>query len=217
MSDQWGDPDPLRAWQPGGPPAPSAPPPPPYFPQPGWGPPAWVPPPLPPPVPWLPRIVAALRTAVPTILLLVLLGAPVALLWHAVAPGIDVAKTAQGPVPSAVESSQVFAVDGSYVAVTLVVGLLLGAGAWPLLRRRGPAGPVALAIGATTAAYVTAAVGNRIVVDRYLYDQCRKGCYVYTGTLHLHAYAAVVVWPAATVAVFALLTWLADRDPAPTP
>lgn len=171
--------------------------------------PGWVPPP---PEPRWPKVRAGLVAGVAAALLVILLGAPVAFLWRAVAPAIDVARTAQGPQPTAVESSQVFAVDGSYAVVTIGIGVLAGIAAWPLLRGRGPAGPAGLAAGGLVAAYVTSAVGDRIVVDRYLYAQCRAGCYVYTGTLRLHAHAAVVLWPAAMLAAFALLTFFFDRE-----
>jgi hypothetical protein len=163
---------------------------------------------------WAPPALTALGATVA----LVLLGAPLALLWRAFAPVVAVAHTAGGPQPVAPESNQMFAVDGRFVLVTLVVGALLGAASWYALRERGPAAPVGLAAGGLLAALVMSAVGRRIVVDRYLYDFCHGKdvrCIVYDGTLHLHATAAIVVLPVALLAAFMAMTFLFDQDPSP--
>lgn len=211
MTDTWGDPDPTRVWQPGttAEPAPGAWPPPP-----GSWPDAWVPPEPQPREPLGPRLRAAAYVVLWTVPLLVLLGAPVAFLWRAVAPDVGILHAASGPQPVAPESSQVFGVDGSFILVTLVVGLLTGALAWVWLRRRGPAGAGALAVGCLLAALVTDGVGRKIVTDKYLYDFChvKAHCLVYSGTLQLHATAAVVVWPAAALAMFAVLMLRTGED-----
>jgi hypothetical protein len=217
VSDAWGDPDPSRAWRPGAgdPPAPS---PPPYYPLPGeqLGP--WVPPPA---APLSERLRAATResrVAAATAAYVALLGAPTAFLWRAFAPTVEIAHTASGPQPVAAESSQLFGVDGSFVLLTLAVGLVTGALAWLVLRRRGqtgPAGPFGLAAGGLLAALAASGVGRKMIVDRYLYDFCHaRGarCFVYSGTLRLQSFAAVVVWPAAMLAAFAILTLFFTRD-----
>jgi hypothetical protein len=159
------------------------------------------------------------ETVLGTVALVTLLGAPVAFLWRSLAPRAEILHTASGPQPVAPESNQLFAVDGWYVVATLLAGLLCGLAGWVLLRRRGPAGPISLAAGATVAALVTKAVGGRLVIDRYLYDFCHGRdvqCLVYSGTLKLNAIAAIVVWPLAAMVVFAVLTLALDRDdPAP--
>lgn len=235
VTDTWGDPDPGRVWQPGvgqtaPPPAPGQWPPPapgqapapypapgqvPYYP--GYGLPApWA---APPRDPWRVVLLRVVRSDLPvfaaTVTALVLLGAPFALLWRAFAPHAVILHTASGPQPAAPESSQMFAVDGSFAVVSAVAGLALGVLLWVLLRRRGPAAPLGIAAGGVLAAWIASAVGRRMVVDRYLYDFCHRGdikCIVYDGTLHLHALPALVVLPVALLVAFAGLTMAFDRE-----
>ena len=154
--------------------------------------------------------VAPMRTFLTTVAGTVLLGAPLALLWRAVANPPVIQRTASGPVPVAPESNQVFAVDGAFIVVTLVAGAIAGAFAWLLLRDRGPAGPFGLAGGGLLAAFVTVAVGKRLVIDDYLHSVC-SDCLVYDGTLHLYSTAAVIVLPVAMLTAFALMTFFLDK------
>lgn len=232
VTEKWGDPDPARAWR-AGVAAPeradgdaggdsdgdsdeerwS------YFPPPG----AAVTPWEPPLAPALPeRALAFLKVLWPhartfgvTTAVLVLLGAPLALVWRAVAPVAVVLQTENGPQPAAPESNQMFAVDGWFVLVMLIAGSVVGAFAWLALRDRGPGAPLGLAAGGLLAAAVTAEVGKMMVVDRYLYDFCHQpdvGCIVYDGTLHLHSTPAVVVLPVALLTGFVLMTFFFDTD-----
>lgn len=203
VTDSWGDPDPGRAWQKSnGDPADEqwA-----YFP-----PPDQQPMPAPPPVPWQQRVLPHAVTFGVTTVVLVLLGAPLALLWRAFATPPVVQRTASGPIPTAPESSQVFAVDGSYMVVTLVAGAILGALAWWWLRERGPAAPFGLAAGGLLAAQIMATVGRRMVVDPYLHSVCAD-CLVYDGTLHLQSTAAIVVLPVALLSAFAAATFFREK------
>ena len=209
MTENWGDPDPNRTWRQGTEPPPAdqwS-----YFPPPGMAPTPWQPPV---PEPLLPRLLRAGTTFAATTGVVVLLGAPLALLWRAVAPTAVILRTADGPQPAAPESDQVFATDGWFVLVSLVVGAVVGALAWFALRSRGPAAPTGLAAGGLLAGLVAAAVGRRLVVDQYLYDFCHAPgvrCLIYDGTLYLHATAAVVVLPAAMLTAFVLMTFVFDR------
>jgi hypothetical protein len=200
VTHDWADPDPNRTWTPGVVPYYAAPVPP------------WQPPPA---VPFHQRVLPPVGTFGVTTAVLVLLGGPMAFLWRAVAEPALVLRTATGPQPAAPETNEVFAVDGRFVVLMLFAGVVLGAVAWVLLRGRGPAAPFGLAAGGLLGGLVTAAVGRRLIVDSYLYAFCHKGdvhCLVYDGTLHLHALAAVVVWPAAMLMVFAMLTVFLDRE-----
>lgn len=201
----WGDPDPKRAWQPGTPEPGDVP----YYAP--YAAPAWTPPPR---VPLRERLVHDGSTFGITVCAAVLLGAPFALLWRAVAPTAAILHTAQGPQPVAPESSQMFATDGWFAVLAALAGLAIGGVAWLWLRRRGPSGPFGLAVGGTLAGLVAAAVGRRMVVDRYLYDFCHQDakCIVYDGTLHLHALAAVVALPVAMLVAYAALTVAFDKD-----
>lgn len=183
-----------------------------YFPDPGEVARPWTPPVR---EPW--QVVARRHAwaSVPAFLVLPLFGAPVALLWRAVTPKVGILRTPNGPVPTGGESDQFFAIDGWFVAVTLLAGLALGVLAWYAVRRRTGATPAGLALGGLLAAAVTAAVGGRFVVDRYLYGFChQKGarCTVYDGTLHLRASGALVVWPIAMLVAYAAMSLIRDRD-----
>jgi hypothetical protein len=205
VTDAWGDPDPQRASRPAADPWS-------YFPPPDV---TVAPYELPPREPLLPRVLATARTFGGTVAVLLLTGAPLALVWRAVAPTATVLRTASGPAPEAPESNQVFATDGWFAVVMLLAGLLLGIVAWRVLREQGPAAPFGLAVGGLLAALVTAAVGRRMVVDQYLYDFCHApdvGCLVYDGTLRLHALAAAVVLPLGLLISFVAMTFLFDRD-----
>ncbi|HVF06774.1 MAG TPA: hypothetical protein VNA20_18200 [Frankiaceae bacterium] len=242
MTSGWGDPDPNRTWRPGvtGGPPPAAPPataaspatapptgeperPPTSYPPAAGGEWAFFPPPGQYPTPWEPVVpVPFAERAKPHLLTfgmataaLTLLGAPLALLWRAVATPPVVLQTAAGPQPAALESDQVFAVDGWFVVVSLLAGAVVGAVAWLLLRNRGPAAPLGIAAGGIAAAAVAAAVGRRLVVDRYLYDFCdgpEIQCFIYDGTLRLHSLPALVVLPVALLAAFVVLTLAFDRE-----
>jgi hypothetical protein len=166
--------------------------------------------------PWWPVALAYAKVSGVTTALVVLLGAPLALLWRALTPVVGIRQTAGGPQPVAPESNQVFAVDGWFVVVSILAGLAVGVVAWLALRERGPAAPFGLALGGLAAALVATRVGERLVVDRYLYDFCHRpdvDCLVYTGTLRLNATAAVVVLPVAILTAFVALTYFFDREP----
>lgn len=183
-----------------------------YFPESGEVARAWTPPVR---EPWQ---VLARRHAVaflPAFLVLPLFGAPVALLWRAITPHVGILRTPNGPVPTGGESDQFFAIDGWFVAVTLLAGLALGVLAWYAVRRRTGATPAGLALGGLLASAVTGAVGSRFVVDRYLYGFCRAPntrCTVYDGTLHLRASGALVVWPIAMLVAYAAMALIRERD-----
>lgn len=171
---------------------------------------------VPPPEPFADRVRRNAAAFLGASLLLPLAGAPVALLWRAVTPRVGIARTASGPQPTAGESNQFFAIDGWFVVVTALVGLLLGVLAWRFLRERGFGAPLGLAVGGLAASAVTAAVGARLVVDSYMYAYCHRPdleCTVYDGTMTLRATSAIVAWPVAMLAGFAVMTLLKDRDP----
>jgi len=155
------------------------------------------------------RVPVALAAAV------VLLGAPVGLLWARVSPRVSVSFSAQGPALDRPESSEFFAADGSFGVVLLLVGLLTGAAAWRLLRgREYEIGvPVGLTVGALVAGAVAQAVGGRRVVDRQLAALCEveSACPIYDGTLQLRARGLVVVWAVGALAVYVGLSLLFDR------
>ena len=133
----------------------------------------------------------------------VLLGAPVGLLWAAVAPKV-VVEVAGTAVKLASDASTFIAGDGWFLGVVSAAGLLTGLAAWALGRRHGPGVVVGLTVGGLLAAYVAARTGE-------LVDEGSARAAVEAGrmgglelSLVLRSTEAIVGWP-----VGALLGFLA--------
>ncbi|MFJ6196381.1 DUF2567 domain-containing protein [Micromonospora sp. NPDC092111] len=129
---------------------------------------AWPPPyaGLPEPRAERPRHTPAVALA--TVLGLTVLGAPLGLLWAALAPDTPVLKTAEGAVYAQPQPEQPIAADGWFSLLGLGFGVLAAIGLWLLLRRRrGPVGLVAVTVGGLGAALVAWQVGRRIGLDAY--------------------------------------------------
>lgn len=147
-----------------------------------------------------------LLTLAVTTAVTVLLGAPVGLIWSALAPHAHVRVQAgvEPYIPDA--TTEVFiAGDGWFIGLTLLLGVVCGVLAWLVARRSGPFVVVGLAAGGLVAAYVASRVGMRIGQDalRAAVSSGRQGTYV--GNVALQAKAALVVWPLGAVAAFATL------------
>jgi LPXTG-motif cell wall-anchored protein len=92
---------------------------------------------------------------------LALVGLPTGALWEALAPRADFRVTETGPVPIGRVSDELLVADDAvFVLILAGVGLLAGAAAWFLRRRRGVATVVALALGACLTAAVAWQVGE---------------------------------------------------------
>jgi hypothetical protein len=135
----------------------------------------------------------------------VLLGAPLGLIWSAVAPHAHVQIEAGDAYISDATTEVFIAGDGWFIGLTLLAGVLCGVLAWLAARRSGPFVVLGLAAGGLAAAYVASRVGVRIGQDtlRELVRSGRQGTYV--GNIALQAKAALVVWPLGAVAAFATL------------
>lgn len=143
-TDDAAPPAPARCWQP---PAPA-----------GWSP--------PPDAPRRPGRAAALALGAAAVL--TVLGAPLGLLWAAVAPDTPVIKSAEGAVYAQPQPEQPIAADGWFSLLGLGFGVLAALGLWLLLpRRRGPLGLVAGALGGLGAALVAWQLGRRGGLSAY--------------------------------------------------
>jgi hypothetical protein len=101
-------------------------------------------------------------------LLLSALGAPLGLLWAAMAPDTPVQKTPDGAIYGTPQPEQPVAADGWFSLLGLGFGVLAAIALWVLLRRRrGPVGLLAGALGGVGAAVVAWQVGRRIGLDTY--------------------------------------------------
>jgi hypothetical protein len=158
---------------------------------------------------WRQELLPALGVAVGS----VLLGAPMGLLWSAVAPRLRISFGKTGPSAPDLESTKAFiGADGTYLLLMLAAGLLCGTLAWLFARRSGPWTVIGLTVGGLLAALVAARVGlvpgshDAVVALRQgkvghppidLYLGRLKG-----ETPHLRAGWAAVGWPVGALAAF---------------
>lgn len=135
----------------------------------------------------------------------ILLGAPVGLLWSAVAPHSHAVVEAGGAYLADAQTEVFIAGDGWFLGLTILVGVVCGVLAWLAGRTSGPVVVVALAVGGLAAAYVASRVGVRIGQDA-LRAAVRSGQPgTYTSNVALQTKAALVGWPLGAVAAFATL------------
>jgi hypothetical protein len=108
-----------------------------------------------------PEMRADLRSSIALVLALALSGLPAGLLWWWLAPRADFRVAEAGPVPIGTVSEELLIADDAVFALVLTgVGLLAGAVAWSLRRRRGVATVLALALGACLTAVVAWQLGE---------------------------------------------------------
>ncbi|MEH1169393.1 DUF2567 domain-containing protein [Micromonospora sp. CPCC 205539] len=111
------------------------------------------------------RIAAIL---VGTVLVLAVLGAPLGLLWAALAPATPVLKTPEGAIYADTQPEQPIAADGWFSLLGFAFGVLAALVLWFVLRqRRGPVGLTAAVLGALAAAPVAWQVGRRVGVATF--------------------------------------------------
>jgi LPXTG-motif cell wall-anchored protein len=102
-----------------------------------------------------------LRSSAGIVLALAGAGVVAGLLWSWLAPRADFRVTDAGPVPVGNLPAELLVADDAVFALLLLgLGLLAGAAAWFLRRRRGVATVLALAVGGCLAAIVAWQVGE---------------------------------------------------------
>jgi hypothetical protein len=108
-----------------------------------------------------PEIRADLRSSAGLVLAMALTGVPAGVVWWWLAPRADFRVTATEPVPIGNPSLELLVADDVVFALVLAgTGLLLGASAWFLRRRRGVATVGALALGASATGVVAWQLGE---------------------------------------------------------
>jgi hypothetical protein len=149
-----------------------------------------------------PPVAQDVRAGVLTAVVTVLLGAPVGLLWAALAPHVRVV-VADGEVNLADTYRDSFiAVDGFFLAAVLVAGLIGGLVAWRLGHRHGPAVVVGLAVGGVVAAYVAKAVGEQVGLEE-LRSAVRAGAEgAFDLNVELKSVVALAGWPVASLLAY---------------
>jgi hypothetical protein len=96
------------------------------------------------------------------------LGAPIGLLWRAVAPKVELVQTDFGPYPLQPEPEGYIADEGWFIFIAVGAGIVLALLAWFALRRfRGPGMVAALAVGSIGGSVLAAWLGHRIGLSAY--------------------------------------------------
>jgi LPXTG-motif cell wall-anchored protein len=141
-----------------------------------------------------------------------LTGIPAGVLWWLLAPRVDFRITTDGPVPIGNPPTELSVADDSiYVLILAGLGLLAGAGAWALRRRRGVATPAALAVGLGLAA-VGAWVLGELLGPRPTEAQLAEVDAVVTTPLTLNALPALAVGPFVAVLAYLVAVLVARTD-----
>lgn len=139
----------------------------------------------------------------------VLAGAPVGLLWSALAPRAEAVRVGERIVFDR-SSSAFIAADGFFFGAVLLAGLATGLLAWWFGRDHGPAVVLGLAAGGFAAAAVAMLVGEQ--VTNTTYDAAiRVGQDRLDVALVLRAREALAGWPVAALIAFLVPTLLTDR------
>ena len=152
---------------------------------------------------------------------LLLAGIPAGLLWWALAPRATFEVTEEGPIPVGRPPIELLvADDGVYTLVLAVLGLVAGAVAWQLRRRRGVATVLALAAGTVLASLAAWQLGELLGVGPSEAELAAVGTRV-TTPLRLGSPAALAVAPFLAVLAYVvstLVTAAEDLDrPDPVP
>ena len=155
---------------------------------------------------------ADLRSALLLVAVLALTGIPAGLLWWGLAPRADFRVTESGPVPVGDPPLELSVAGDSVLALILAgLGLLAGAAAWGLRRRRGVATVAALALGAGLAALLAWQVGELLAPGPTEAELADVGGLV-TTPLSLAALPALAVAPFCAVLAYLVAVLVARTD-----
>jgi hypothetical protein len=98
----------------------------------------------------------------------VVLGVPLAFLWVALGPHVDVVMTAPGQPGLVDYNTEAFvAGDGRFGLITAVTGIVVGVTAWLLGKGRGPLVVLGLALGSLAGAWITWKLGTHQGEDEF--------------------------------------------------
>lgn len=142
-----------------------------------------------------PSVPADVLAGLLTVVVTVLVGAPLGLLWAAFAPRVDVVVAGADVQLVDPGSSGFIAGDAAFLAAALVAGVVGGVVAWRLGREHGPAVVVGLTLGGLVASYVAMQVGQQVGLDevRSAVQAGEQGRLELS--LRLRAQEALVAWP----------------------
>ncbi|WP_240489768.1 hypothetical protein [Actinomadura atramentaria] len=155
----------------------------------------------------------ALRTWIVTCVLMVILGPPAGLLWHAVSPHVRYVVVGGAPYPADPEGPGPIGTDMRFALITAGAGLLCGAVAYVLGGRRNDVALLlGLAAGGAAAAYLAWRTGHHIGLDSYrrAVRHAPDGRVV-TGVPDLRATGILTFWPIVAVALYGVLELFVKR------
>ena len=146
------------------------------------------------------------RAGLLTVAVTVLVGAPVGLLWAALAPRVTVEVSGEDVQVLGAYTDGFIAVDAWFFAAVVVAGLIGGVLAWWLGGAHGPPVVLGLVVGGLAAAWIASRVGGE--VDRVSVQQL-----VESGAqgrrelaVRLRATSALLGWPIASLLAFLALS-----------
>ena len=145
----------------------------------------------------------------------VLIGAPVGLLWAALAPRAQVKIISADQVSYLDAEPRAFlGADLTFLLITAVVGVLAGLLAWGLAQRRAPGAVVGLVLGGLLAALIAARVGARVGRADFVAALRAGQPGVFGQSLSLLTKQCLVGLPLGGLAAFATLFYVREK-PAP--
>ncbi|MFD2092272.1 DUF2567 domain-containing protein [Blastococcus deserti] len=155
---------------------------------------------------------ADLRSSARIVLVLALAGLPTGLAWWWLAPRAEFRVTGTGPVAVGNPSDELLVADDVVFALLLAgVGLLAGAAAWFLQRRRGVATLLALAVGTCLTGVVAWQVGQLLGAGPTEAQLADVGALVTTG-LDLGSPAPLALAPFTAVLAYVVAVLAAPGD-----
>jgi LPXTG-motif cell wall-anchored protein len=155
---------------------------------------------------------ADLRSSARLVLLLALAGLVAGLLWSWLAPRADFRITGAGPVAIGdPPAERLVADDGVLALILLGFGLVAGAAAWFLRRRRGVSTVLALALGASAMAAVAWQLGELLGQGPTKEQLAHVGAVV-TTSLMLRSIPALALAPFGAILAYLLPVLAVHRD-----
>ena len=156
-----------------------------------------------------PPLVDETRAGVIAVVLVAMLGAPVGLIWAAVAPKVLVEPTPEGLSLVAPDAKTFVGADGWFFVIALLTGLVCGVVAWRLGRRRQLGTALGLSVGSLAAAIIAWRVGHLVDVPRLSsLLQALPGKPTIDPTLDVRAKGVLLAWPVGAVSAFVVLLGL---------
>lgn len=160
-----------------------------------------------------PTLVSDVVAGLLSVVVSVLVAAPVGLLWAALAPRVRVVAAGDTLSFADVYGDDRIAGDGYFLLAVLLSGIVGGVLAWLLGRRHGPAVVVGLAVGGLLAAAVAQQVGSLVGSDlSAVVTQARAGARgTFDLSVKLQSVTALVGWPVGALLAYLAATLFSDR------